>query len=236
LTPFSQDLAGLLEQPAPACLRCGSCCQAGGPALHGDDLGLLAGGRLARADLVTLRAGELARDNVAGSFAPLGREIVKLAHRAPGHACIFHDAASSLCAIHAHRPAECRLLSCRAPQALRSYYEQGRLTRADIINQESALAELVRFHDASFPAAGAMRLARQAAAGSAQALETLAALSRAELRFRAAFLDKTKAGPGELDFLFGRSLARICAPFGLDLPGRAASPSEGAMDTDVRLP
>ncbi|GFK94139.1 hypothetical protein NNJEOMEG_01978 [Fundidesulfovibrio magnetotacticus] len=203
---------------ALTCRRCGRCCQAGPPALHKDDLELLAAGAITRDRLVTLRAGELARDNVRGGLAPLARELVRLASAETGHACVFHEPDAARCAIHHARPAECRLLFCRDPRTLVDYYSRDRLTRADIVPQEGALAELARFHDKTFPAARIMALARRAAEGSAAANAELSELASAEDRFRRAFLERTGTPGGELDFLFGRALPRLCAPFGVSIP------------------
>jgi hypothetical protein len=65
------------DTPA-ACRRCGRCCRLGGPALHAADLPLLRSGRLALADLVTLRRGEGVTDNVTGRVGPTPAELVKL--------------------------------------------------------------------------------------------------------------------------------------------------------------
>ena len=70
-----------------SCKRCGQCCRLGGPVLHRDDLSLLdrldapAKGTVpfGMADLVTLRTGELVRDDVIGTLTPLESECVKLA-------------------------------------------------------------------------------------------------------------------------------------------------------------
>lgn len=76
-----------------SCKRCGQCCRLGGPVLHRDDLSLLdrfdapAKGTVpfGMADLVTLRTGELVRDDVIGTLTPLESECVKLgARQRPG--------------------------------------------------------------------------------------------------------------------------------------------------------
>jgi Fe-S-cluster containining protein len=200
----------------PACRRCGLCCQKGGPALHHADLPLLAGGALGRADLFTIRRGETVSDNVAGTLIALEAEIVKIASAGQGFACRFHDSAAGACSIHETRPTECRALFCEDTRAIEELYAVGRLVRADLIEPSGGLFELVLFHDASFPAGTAMELARRAA-GSAGALGALRELARAEAAFRRAFLERTGLAEPELDFYFGRSLARICAPHGVKL-------------------
>ena len=123
-----------------SCKRCGQCCRLGGPVLHRDDLSLLdrldapAKGTVpfGMADLVTLRTGELVRDDVIGTLTPLESECVKLAPargrtdwecrflvRMPG-AVPGRDAG---CGIYDRRPAQCRALSCSDKEATEALLE-----------------------------------------------------------------------------------------------------------------
>ena len=123
-----------------SCKRCGQCCRLGGPVLHRDDLSLLdrldapAKGTVpfGMADLVTLRTGELVRDDVIGTLTPLESECVKLAPargrtdwecrflvRMPG-AVPGRDAG---CGIYDRRPAQCRALSCSEKEATEALLE-----------------------------------------------------------------------------------------------------------------
>jgi len=204
---------------SPSCRRCGQCCLKGGPALHLEDLPLIVAGVLKRAHLVTLRVGEPVHENVAGKVAELDSEIVKIAGSGVGFACRFHDREGKACLIHENRPSECRALFCEDTSGIEALYARDRLTRADIMDTGGGLWELVAFHDQAFPAAMAAALARQASDGRRRALETLGELVEAEQSFRRAFLERTGATPEELDFYFGRSLARICAPFGVKFGG-----------------
>ncbi|WP_243359892.1 YkgJ family cysteine cluster protein [Fundidesulfovibrio terrae] len=211
------------DNPTPAvCRRCGLCCLKGGPALHTQDATLVASGVITRRDLVTLRKGEPVRENVAGKLAGLTEEMVSIRGGGSGDpdrpfACIFHDAEKQACRIHGHSPAECRALFCEDTSALEAMYREGRLTRADLIDTGGGLWELISFHEESFPAAAAVRLARSAATGDSRAAGLLQELAAAEDNFRRLFLERTAAPPEELDFYFGRALAVVCAPFGVDL-------------------
>ncbi|MFP5238646.1 MAG: YkgJ family cysteine cluster protein [Acidobacteriota bacterium] len=205
----------------PECRRCGACCLRGGPALHLEDLPLLAAGTLARSHLLTLRAGEPVFENVAQVMTTLHSELVKVAWL-PGEpgaqqsgnsfACRFYAPESSACLIHASRPAECRALFCQDTAAIEALYARDRLTRAHVVDTRGSLWEVVSFHEESFPASTATALARAAARGDRIAARELEALTGAELRFRAAFAARTALPPQELDFYFGRSLGLICAP------------------------
>lgn len=196
------------------CRRCGRCCESGGPALHRADLPLVEAGVILRRDLVTLRSGEVVHENVAGGLTTLATEMVKLAGRGSGFSCRFHDASAKACGIHESRPVECRALFCEDTSAIESLYREDRATRADMIAPGGGLWELVEFHDRTWPAAMAVSLARKAARGDVAARESLAGLASAEAAFREAFRQRAGLAEEELDYYFGRSLRRICAPFG----------------------
>lgn len=199
---------------APVCRRCGRCCESGGPALHRADLALVEAGVIQRRDLVTLRSGEVVHENVAGGLATLATELVKLAGRGSGFSCRFHNASAKACGIHESRPVECRALFCEDTTAIERLYREDRATRADMIASGGGLWELVEFHERTWPAAMAVTLARKAARGDVAARESLAGLASAEAAFREAFRQRAGLAEEELDYYFGRSLRRICAPFG----------------------
>lgn len=204
---------------APVCRRCGRCCESGGPALHRADLPLVEAGVIQRRDLVTLRSGEVVHENVVGGLTTLASEMVKLAGRAAGFSCRFHDVSAKACGIHDSRPVECRALFCEDTSVLESLYLENRATRADMIAPGGGLWELVEFHERTWPAAMAVSLARKAARGDVAARESLAGLASAEAAFREAFRQRAGLADEELDYYFGRSLQRICAPFGNRVSG-----------------
>ena len=201
------------------CRRCGKCCVKGGPALHTQDLPLLESGIIPRRRLVTLRQGETVHENVSGGLSELKTEMVKVAGQGQGFTCGFYDYPLAACRIHATRPAECRALFCEDTAAIERMYRRELLARADILDTGGALWELIAFHDQAFPAAMAASLARKASEGQRRARESLLELAETEGNFRRAFLERTGTTPEELDFYFGRSLARICSPFGVRIPG-----------------
>jgi Fe-S-cluster containining protein len=50
------------------CRRCGTCCEKGGPSLHREDRPLVDNGQIPVRHLFTIRRGELAQDNIKGSW------------------------------------------------------------------------------------------------------------------------------------------------------------------------
>lgn len=194
---------------APTCDRCGRCCRAGGPALHAADLPLVGsrGDRvLTYAHLFTLRRGEPAHDQVQGRLLPLDEEMVKLkAAGDPDWTCVFYQEAGHGCAIYAHRPLECRLLSCKDTAPLAAAYAQDRLGRADILPPGSALADLAAEHEARCPVPELSRLLAAARSGDAAAAQAAADMLAYDRAFRAALVDKGL--PADvLPFLLGRPL------------------------------
>lgn len=207
-------MATIISTP-DTCRRCGVCCQKGGPALHVTDAFLLGEGPLLRAHLVTLRRGEPAYDNVAGRLVGLDVEIVKINGKNGSQACRFHRPDRQECSIHDKRPLECRALDCQDTRAIEALYDKDRLCRADLVNTQSALWEIIAFHERTFSAAQAVLLARGTASGDRQAGLELTDLARREADFRMAFAQRFDNPPGEMDFLFGRGLARVLAPYAL---------------------
>ena len=196
----------MLPENSPLeCRRCGTCCRKGGPGLHLGDLPLYVSGRLPRAGLLTLRAGELVFDNVAGNVGPLAEEMVKI-RSVPGGACVFFRD-ESRCAVYRDRPAECRALFCAAPEAVASMYQKDRLTRRDLIQTGGALIDLIMYHEQRCAQARAAELARALESGDEAAGKELFALVRFDEEFRAVLVERAGIDPSELPFYLGRPLA-----------------------------
>lgn len=205
-----------------SCRGCGTCCRKGGPALHGEDMDLLRRGALGRSDLVTLRAGELARDDAAGTLDPLDAELVKLAGARPGvWACRFLGA-DNRCTVYATRPVECGALLCRDTSRIMALYGQDRATRAMVLAATGApqgWRELAEAHEE--------RLGYAVMGFSAHALrdpvarEALLEAVRYDAIFRRLACDKAQVPAAELDFLFGRPLTDTIVMYGVGVQMRA---------------
>ena len=207
----------------PRCKACGECCRKGGPVLHREDAALLQEGVLPPMALVTLRAGELARDDVRGGMlAPLPEEAIKLAGGGGVWSCLYLDAASRLCSLYAKRPLQCRVLFCEDVSALAAIYEQGRLTRAEA---------LPLLHPDWLPLAGAheaecawARLAPLAlrAHRDVEAEQALLEAVRFDHAFRELVVERAAAPVDALPLIFGRPLSALLADFGLALEAEGA--------------
>ena len=193
-----------IEQPV--CERGGACCRAGGPGLHGEDLDLVARGVLLFRHLVTLRKGERVADQVAGRVIVLEEEMVKIRGRAGGDACILYDEWGRACRLHPDRPAECRALFCRDDRAITAMYQEGRVTRRDLLGGLPELLRLAREHEArcSWEKIGLLVAEWERDSRVEGAVRDLVILDEA---FRDRLSRDFGADPRETWFLLGRPLA-----------------------------
>ena len=82
---------GSTPDGATSCIRCGTCCKKGGPALHLEDKEILLAGHIKRESLITIRKGELALSPLSGRPGPVEKELVKIAGKGKGWVCCFFD-------------------------------------------------------------------------------------------------------------------------------------------------
>jgi Fe-S-cluster containining protein len=198
-----------------SCQACGECCRKGGPLVHREDRILVDEGVLPPAALVTLRAGELARDDVRGELAPLPEEAIKLAGSGGLWSCLYLNAVSSACSIYAKRPAQCRALFCEDSSALAAMYEQGRLTRADVLPLlHPDWLPLARAHEAECAWARLAPLALRAHR-DVEAGQVLLEAVRFDHAFRELAAERAAVPADALPLLFGRPLGAMLADFGL---------------------
>lgn len=204
-----------------ACRRCGACCQKGGPALHAPDAALFSGPRaLDLSQVVTLRAGEPALDQIRGQVLPLAAEILKLRGTGESWTCVFFDAGAKACGLYDRRPAECRALSCQDTSALAAMYDTDRLARRDLVPRGRGIVAVMNEHDALVPAARIAPLAEALRTGGQEALDAEAELVRmalADRAFRKSLSERAGIASEYHDFFFGRGVETLFAAAGLAL-------------------
>ncbi|WP_242012320.1 YkgJ family cysteine cluster protein [Pseudodesulfovibrio cashew] len=191
------------------CKRCGACCRNGGPALHEEDLPILEDGTIQLADIVTLRPGERAYDQVAESIVPLEAEILKIRGRDNTWTCRYFSPEGQSCGIYETRPLECELLFCRDTEPLAQVYDKGRLTRADLLPAGHPLLELVAEHDAKCAPHDMEALAKRARTGDDEAGLALKEMVLFDKELRRLVAEKAGTGTDMTDFLFGRPLSTL---------------------------
>ncbi len=204
-----------------SCRQCGTCCRAGGPALHREDMPLLKDGVIQLQDLCAFRAGELVRDMSNGHIVPLPAEIVKIAPPAGARpddwACRFLNG-DNRCFIHGSKPAECEALFCEDPSALLSMQNHERLDRKEILKELSApswLAESIEAHESRCAYDALAALAEKMGTDEDARREFLTIVEY-DRSFRDLVMEKGHVKPEMTNFLFGRPLLQTIIMFGID--------------------
>jgi Fe-S-cluster containining protein len=201
-----------------ACLRCGTCCKKGGPGLHQEDRELVESGKIQASALFTLRAGELARDNVNGLVLPLADEMIKIKGTRGRWTCLFFDEPSKGCEIYEHRPLECRALNCRDTSAIEQIYAHARLTRKDLLAKTGSLWELIDDHESRCSYRNIKRLVDHGTANGRLMREgQILEIMRYDAHLRQLTIKRAGMAEGMLDFLFGRPLSDTIKMFRLKL-------------------
>ena len=192
-----------------SCRRCGTCCRRGGPALHIEDRELVESGTIRLTELVTLRQGEPARDNVSGGIIAAESDIIKIKSRSGTTACLFFDDPANTCRIYTRRPLECRVLKCWDTREIRDLYRRDRLTRQMLLEGRHGLWDLVAAHQQTCDYDRIGDLVRQADR------QQLAYLIRYDTSIRRLTVEKTGLDQELLPFLLGQPLTVTIERYGL---------------------
>ncbi len=167
-------------------------------------------GKIPLKHLFTIRPGETVRDNVRGGLVRAESDIIKIKGRKGTWCCVFLDFREKACRIYEDRPLECRLLNCRAPEALERRYEQDRLCRKDLLFSIEGLWDLVEDHEQR---CSIERLRKQLRSSSGpraeQARGAVDFMLRYDAHVRRLVVEKGKMDPEIVDFLFGRPLSAL---------------------------
>ncbi|MFH1674543.1 MAG: YkgJ family cysteine cluster protein [Pseudomonadota bacterium] len=206
------------EAPRTHCVRCGTCCMRGGPALHVEDLELLKNDAIKRSSLYTVRRGETVFNNVAGKPSVLSEEIIKIKGTGQSHTCIFYDEKQKGCAIYENRPIECRLLKCWDTKDLEAVYEKNRLQRRRLIPSDTAVAQIIATHDQKCSYLALETLIQKLEGPEAEdAVEKVLELLHFDHNLRPLVAQRLELPIEEMDFFFGRPLTTTIRMFGLQV-------------------
>lgn len=199
-------------------MRCGTCCEKGGPGLHREDRMLIEKGGIPSKYLYTIRAGEYAYDNVKGCLAPVASDIIKIKGQEGSWSCIFFEAHKKSCCIYDDRPLECRALKCWDPGELEQIYEHNRLSRKDILSQVKGLWELIDDHQARCDYAN-IKILIQDIDGPRRkrARQKLVEIIQYDAEIRKLVVEKGGLKPEMLDFIFGRPLTETLPAYGIKI-------------------
>jgi Fe-S-cluster containining protein len=205
-----------MNAPHESCKRCGTCCLRGGPALHTEDRDLLVANHLVLAQLITVRKGEVVLWPGAATPAPTNVELVKLKGRGSDWCCFFYSKQAKECSIYAHRPLECRVFQCGAPEDLNRIIGHETLSRTDLIRSDDPVLEFILRQEMQCPANLIEDMAPRAWTESA-ALLRLQELVQNDLIIRSEAMGRLSIAPELELFLFGRPYFIMLNPFGFSI-------------------
>jgi Fe-S-cluster containining protein len=205
------------------CLRCGTCCTKGGPALHLRDRPLVESGAILASRLYTLRKGEIARDPVRKGLITVGTDVIKVKGRPDAWTCVFFDGEKKRCRVYDDRPLECRAMECWDTREIERVCRSAHLTRKDLLREAAGLWDFIDAHEKRCGYDEVRRLAADPASGTGgPAAGVLLEMIRYDAAVRELAVEKGNVDPAHLEFLFGRPLARTIRGFGLRLETEGA--------------
>ena len=196
------------------CLRCGTCCTSGGPALHFKDLHLILDGDIALAQLITIRSGELVHNPLTNRLQSIQQELVKISGIGRQWNCCFLDPEEKSCTIYEKRPTACKTLKCWDTEEIEKLFEIDTISRLDIIPEDDPVRPFVIEHDGAFPCPDLMALS--AGEGKARS-DGLEALINEEIGYRTRVVSTFDFSLGEELFYFGRPLFHLLVSVGAEI-------------------
>jgi len=200
------------------CDHCGTCCLKGGPALHNDDLELIETGRLPITSLYTIRAGEVAYNNVDGCLIQLHAELIKIKSHVDSRACMFYDESDRACRIYENRPCECGKMECWNTAGIESLYSESRLTRKKVLKKMNWLQDLVDSHEEKCSYDEIKKLLKLREAGDQNSTKRLQEIINYDMHLRDLAIKKGEMPAEIFDFLMGRPLVVIVSQqFGIKI-------------------
>ena len=197
------------------CLRCGICCQKGGPALHGQDLALVRDGQLPLGDLITIRRGELAYNPLSDRIEPVLQELVKIRGTGQEWCCCYYDPTSKGCSIYRNRPMACGVLKCWQPDETMALVGQDLLSRLDILEEGDSLRSLVQEYERLCPCPDMGEVKKSLAVLDESALRSLEMQVNTDLAFRDQVVRELNLSLTEELFHFGRPLFQLLQTLGV---------------------
>lgn len=200
-----------MEKNQSSCSRCGTCCANGGPALHSEDKRLIEEGAIPISHLITIRKGELVHNPITNKIQSVQNELIKISGVGKEWSCFYYDPELKGCTIYELRPMACRALECEDTEAVEKMIEKDLLSRADLIDSQNPLYQIVLEHESSFPCPDLQVLLDKGASDQNEALEEAA---NREVAFRTELVERHDLSLGEELFYFGRPLFHLLISVG----------------------
>jgi Fe-S-cluster containining protein len=187
----------------------------GGPTLHAEDAALFSNGVLNKADVYTLRRGEVVR-NIDDTLMVIEQEMIKIKGQGESWSCIFYDEKENACKIYQERPSECRALQCWDLKGLREVMAKPCLQRVDLIDQGDGIVKIIEAHEKKCAYAILDAAVKESQQGdSEKAAKKILDLLKYDDYMRPFLAEKLKMDPNVMDFFFGRPLKTTIHMHGL---------------------
>ncbi|SHN59109.1 hypothetical protein [Desulfovibrio litoralis] len=224
------------------CLRCGTCCLKGGPALHQADYILIKNAQIKRSHLFSILKGELAympnleSDSSSNSLLCLTeQELIKIKPNPQKTlqypwACMFltqeKQSKTTGCKLHPNHPEECKLLFCQNTKQILKAYQINRLTRAELSTPDEQALQAAHSSGTNWTQLGTELATyfinqqnnfieiNKLPKKMVKELEESANFDNA---FRSIVVERKVLKQDELDFHFGRNITSILKQFGIYL-------------------
>jgi Fe-S-cluster containining protein len=179
------------------------------------DLYLVKNNWLPKKSLLTIRKGEMVRDNIRGAMTVTDREMVKVREMdGKSGGCLFYDEDDQACRIYLQRPLQCAVLKCWDTEDFMKVFEGPKLTRETLI-QDETLRGLMEVHEKRCGYNLLEDLVRGIEKQGEEAVRRIMELLRFDFHLRPFVSRKLGIDEGEMDFIFGRPMVDTIAMFGL---------------------
>lgn len=197
------------------CIRCGTCCQKGGPSFHLEDKALVEKGVILAKHLYTIRKGELSYDNIQRHLIPATTDIIKIKGQKDSWTCFCFNIEKNQCRIYDYRPLECRALKCWDTREIEKIYAANRLTRQDLLSGIEGLWDLVKEHQTRCSYEKLKRLIDDLDGTERnKALQEIQGTMAYDSEIRKLAVQKGNLDPEITDFLFGRPFMATLKGYG----------------------
>lgn len=181
-----------------------------------EDLGHLKSGRIKVHDLVTLRIGELIRDNINNKLVINAQELIKIREKKVGGGCTYYDEKNRVCNIYEHRPVQCSAQACWDEKEFMRAYDGPKPVRKDVFD-DAILLRLMEAHEKKCSYRALETLVRQIETEGEKAVQAIIELLRFDHQIRPFVSKKMEIDLKEMGLLFGRPLTETILMFGLQV-------------------
>ena len=202
---------------APTCVRCGVCCEKGGPALAAEDIDLVRREQIPWPALMTVRVGEPVRSNASGQVFFLPEEKIKIREQRGGSACVLYSQETRSCSIQRFKPRECRMQACWDAEAMTEQAPGRPLSRESLFAGVEPLLGLIAEHERRCPFSEFWNMLEALGRSDGATVDQVLAMLAFDEHIRTFAHERLGIPEGAMDLLFSRALSERVHLFGLQV-------------------